>query len=180
MESNDNREYAANAALLCEHIKKYCGDLSCSPIDVRDFSCLDDTHNKNALKKVRFNSIKEIPVCTKYNKPSSIQMLDFRSPLDGCDMVIVKFKIKALLEADEEHFLELDPRRYDAVKRSLSEGFLYYPMVYFERAYPKVFGGRHRLIALYKYGFSFVYCTTRRCDQAKIAAFQELTNRADQ
>jgi len=82
--------------------------------------------------------------------------------------------LSALINIDHDHFLNLHPGRYDKVKEALSLGEIDMPIVTIcQEGFPRVGNGRHRAVALYKYGFSAI--TILVPDDERIEILQQLS-----
>jgi len=121
------------------------------------FSFLPDTYSNEQFDKFEFNSITHIPKCTKYKKPKNIKFIQADEIFCGREMVRLSVEITTLFQLEESHFLCLHPVRYDLVKRAIAAGEIDMPIVYFcEAGLPRVEDGRHRIMALYQFGFTHV------------------------
>lgn len=125
--------------------------------DLALFACLPDAERRNRLEKVTFDSITHIPDCIKYEKPTNLKFI--KSDEEFCDRKLINITvgIKELIKLEEDHFLSLHPVRYDRVKEAITLGEIDMPIVYLcDEGFPRVQDGRHRVIALYKYGVTQV------------------------
>jgi hypothetical protein len=124
---------------------------------IKLFSFLPDTYRNERLDKFEFNSIPHIPTCTKYKKPKNIKFIQADEMFCSWKMICLSVEIKMLFQLEESHFLCLHPIRYDLVKRAIAAGEIDMPIVYLcEAGFPRVEDGRHRIMALYQFGFTHV------------------------
>jgi len=119
-----------------------------------NFSKLEDSNEYDFYYKVTFEHIIYIPPCSKYSPPKKV----FFYKADGAesDLVNESVRIADIIAVDPAHFLSLHPVRYNRVKFEISEGEIPMPIMTLSEEYPTVFDGRHRIMALYKYGFTHV------------------------
>lgn len=118
------------------------------------FANLPNEYRTKYLDKVNFSALDEIPDCTKYKVPKTIKYINADKDFCGWEMVNITLSIITIFMRDEAHFLSLHPVRYDLVKQAISMGEIDMPIIYFgSDGIPSVQDGRHRLVALYKYGF---------------------------
>jgi hypothetical protein len=121
------------------------------------FSCLPDSYHSELLDKFKFNSISQIPKCTKYAAPENLKFIQTDDYFCDWKMISLSVEIETLFKLEEAHFLNLHPVRYDLVKRAIAAGEIDMPIVYLcKEGYPRVEDGRHRIMALSKFGFTHV------------------------
>ena len=121
------------------------------------FACFPDTERSQMLYKVTFETLDHIPACIKYKVSDSVRFIAAEASFCGLQLVPMTVNTEALLAMDYEHFLNLHPVRYDKVNEAISLGEIDMPIVYLcQEGFPKVMNGRHRVVALYKYGLSTI------------------------
>ena len=144
---------------LREHIAEYAPEqnprYASIVTDMVDFSCLsDDLGYGHRIGKVIFPSVDHVPPCTKYKSPSQIKFVNTEDMFKGDELVFIQADTLSLINNDHDHFLDLNPARYDRVKEAISFGEIDAPMVHLRRHDESSFEvaqGRHRIIAMYKY-----------------------------
>lgn len=112
------------------------------------FGALPESQKTETLGKLSFTSLSEVPDCTKYPKWTG----DFefkRPPALNERMELMTLPIQPILEPCFP-FLDLNPARWDLVKKDLSEGWCYVPILDLNglRDAPNLAQGRHRCAAL--------------------------------
>lgn len=134
-------------------------DKNLIPIELKNllFSNLSDSLRDQWCDKVEFKLINDIPSCRKYFPSLDIHFVNAEKEFCGWKMVVISLKVGSIIKADENHFLSLHPARYDKVKKAISEGEIDMPIVYLGcDGIPSVQDGRHRIVALYKFGFNYI------------------------
>lgn len=117
------------------------------------FAYLQDSLRTERLEKVHFETVDHIPPCIKYRRPASLTFIDGNSKTSPTTLFCLELNILRLIEVDYDHFLDLHPVRYDKVKEAISKGEVDMPLVSIcSEQFPRVDDGRHRLIALHKFG----------------------------
>lgn len=147
-----------NWGVLHEHINRYVDKsdptYARSVTSMSRFSFLLDNLRTERLDKVRFQTIDHFPPCIKYQRPESVRFIDALSETWPAKLVVLKVNILQLIQLDYDHFLDLHPVRYDRVKEAIALGEIDMPIVTISpEGVPTVGGGRHRIVALHKYGF---------------------------
>lgn len=121
------------------------------------FSSFPERLERTKIEKFNFNSVQEIPICNKYKRPTKLRFIKTASKFCGSKLVTINVDIKKLIAFDEEHFLSLHAERYDKVKNAIANGEIDMPIIILSNdGLPHADGGRHRIIALHKFGFSSV------------------------
>jgi len=122
--------------------------------DLMYFSFIDDSMCTKLLDKVTLGSLDFIPPCTKYiSPPSSITFIDRDSKFYPETLIPYTLDIKKWINLDYDFYLDLDPRRFDRVKKAIVNGEIDMPVLTVNNLIPELMDGRHRLVALYRYGF---------------------------
>lgn len=121
------------------------------------FSWLPERLERTRIEKFNFNSVHEIPTCNKYQRPTKLRFIKTDQKFCGSKLVAISVDIDRLIAFDEKHFLSLHAERYDKVKNAIANGEIDMPIIILSNdGLPHVDGGRHRIIALHKFGFSSV------------------------
>ncbi|WP_064663924.1 hypothetical protein [Pseudoalteromonas sp. MQS005] len=121
------------------------------------FSSFPERLERTKIEKFNFNSVQEIPICNKHKRPTKLRFIKTASKFCGSKLVTISVDIKKLIAFDEGHFLSLHAERYDKVKNAIANGEIDMPIIILSNdGLPHVDGGRHRIIALHKFGFSSV------------------------
>lgn len=136
------------------------------------FANLPNDYRTRLVNKVLFRAIDEIPSCTKYKAPEMVNYINADEEFCGWKMIGISLNIINIFNQDEEHFLSLHPVRYDLVKQAVSKGEIDMPIIYLDSdGMPSVQDGRHRLVALYKYGFRYAQIAVPEVQLNTIKAF---------
>lgn len=121
------------------------------------FSSFPERLKRTRIEKFNFYSVQEIPTCNKYKPRTKLRFIKTDHYFGGSKLVVISVGIKKLIAFDEEHFLSLHAERYDKVKNAIANGEIDMPIIILSNdGLPHVDGGRHRIIALHKFGFSSV------------------------
>lgn len=160
-------------SIISQHLTQYfCevdGDYARVVTQITRFSCLSDALRTTRMDKVHFESIDHIPPCIKYKPPSSLQFVDRTSSTWPGKLVVLKVNIMSLVQLDYDHFLDLHPVRYDKVKEAIAQGEIDMPIVSIcSERFPRVGDGRHRIIALNKFGVGDVEILVPEDESAEI------------
>lgn len=126
-----------------------------------EFAFFPDERRQEWVPKVQFSSVDDYPSCIKYNCPEKVTFINNNPEFCGDKMTVLLVHIDSLINLDHAHFLTLHPIKYDFVKDAISQGVIDMPMVRLdEDGIPHVADGRHRLVALLKFGFKFAEILT--------------------
>jgi hypothetical protein len=109
--------------------------------------------NDMAGKAYDLGSFEAVPDCRKYSFPP-LERIEFRRAFGFTNprqYVEVRLSLPKLAQRVTNLFV-LTPKRFDAVKRELSAGWMYMPWVDVERGRALLVDGRHRIVALMKLG----------------------------
>ena len=121
------------------------------------FSSFPERLERTKIEKFNFNSVQEIPTCKKYKRPTKLRFIKTDETFCNSTLVAISVDIDRLIAFDEKHFLSLHAERYDKVKNAIANGEIDMPIIILSHdGLPHVDGGRHRIIALHKFGFSSV------------------------
>ncbi|MGO2075595.1 MAG: hypothetical protein ACTH3B_10620 [Pseudoalteromonas sp.] len=121
------------------------------------FSSFPERLERTRIEKFNFYSVQEIPICNKYKPPTKLRFIKTVHKFCGSKLETISVGIKKLIAFDEQHFLSLHAERYDKVKNAIANGEIDMPIIILSNdGLPHVDGGRHRIIALHKFGFSAV------------------------
>lgn len=132
---------------------RYAGIISA----LSQFACMNHENRHDHHHKMFFPSVDHVPSCIKYVPPTNISYVNAEPIFGDKVMAAVTVDLSALINIDHDHFLNLHPGRYDKVKEALSLGEIDMPIVTIcEEGFPRVGNGRHRAVALYKYGYSAI------------------------
>jgi hypothetical protein len=136
------------------------------------FACLPDAARTQLLQKVEFDHIDHIPGCIKYKRPSSVTFIDADRNTYGIALTSISVDLSTLISLDSDHFLDLHPVRYDKVKEAISLGEIDMPIVRMrDEGYPEVSDGRHRAVALIKYGITTIEILVPRDEKQLILSY---------
>lgn len=98
-----------------------------------------------------FKAIENLPNDLKYNIRSD-SPIEFKKAPSQETFVSVELNINDVLSIfDPVDVFNLNPVRWDNVKKDLNDGWCFSPWVYFKDGEAQLMDGRHRLIALQKY-----------------------------
>ncbi len=159
MSTKSQYQKEPNWNIFREHINTYIStdqpDHSSQVSNSQPFSYLPDDQIHKKFQKITFEEIDYVPPCVIYTPPKSIK---FSNGFITSDKMVAKnVEIKKLIDIDYDHFLNLHPVKYNNAKESICCGEIYMPVVTIsDEGFPRVNDGRHRIVALYKYGFSEV------------------------
>lgn len=138
--------------------RKNCARLVASACE---FACFPDERRQDYVPKVQFSSVDDYPSCIKYICPEKVTFINNNPEFCGDKMTVLLVHIDSLINLNHAHFLTLHPIRYDIVKDAISRGVIDMPMVRLDDdGIPHVTDGRHRLVALLKFGFKFAEILT--------------------
>ena len=132
------------------------------------FARLPDHLRNEYFDKVDFVSINAIPPCIKYRPPADLTYEDLEQHYPDA-MTAIEVNIATLISIDHAHFLNLHPVRYDKVKEEIAQGEIVTPVVELDTdGEPHVGDGRHRIVALFKFGFENVRVLVKESERERI------------
>ncbi|MCP3927275.1 MAG: ParB N-terminal domain-containing protein [Desulfobacterales bacterium] len=103
-------------------------------------------------RKIQFQSIDQVPVCTKYEYQKEINYIP-KTMGHIREQSVNTLQLLNVLNSDPQFHLDLHPVRYDIVKSAISRGEIDMPwMTIKENGKIELMDGRHRLVALIKAG----------------------------
>ncbi|MEH6555212.1 hypothetical protein [Pseudoalteromonas tetraodonis] len=140
------------------------------------FSSSPERLERTKIEKFNFNSVQEISICNKFKRPTRLRFIKTSSKFCGSKLVTISVDIKKLIAFDEEQFLSLHAERYDKVKNAIANGEIDMPIIILSNdGLPHVDGGRHRIIALHKFGLSSVevMVPSEQVDTIKSASYNQ-------
>ena len=171
----DNRIKSPDWTKFRDHIERYVdrNESAYARIiaDLTLFSLLPDDQRYSRLDKVKFPSVDHVPPCIKYKPPTEIKFIQEYEHFGLHRLEVVEVQIQRLINQDPDHFSDLHPVRYDKVKEAISNGEIDMPIAYFT---PEgnlcVQDGRHRTVALYKYGIQKIQIQVFAEEKEKVIA----------
>ena len=114
------------------------------------FASLQDPE-KSGSDWYNFKSLENLPNDLKYNIKSDA-IIEFKKAPNNQSLVSVELSITDVLNIfDPLDLFDLNPVRWDNVKKDLNNGWCYSPWVFFKDGEAQLMNGRHRLIALLKF-----------------------------
>lgn len=177
--SRKHRWISPDWSIFGRHTNNYCnmndGNYARFVSYCTQFSCLLDSLRTDRIDKVHFESIDHTPPCIKYKRPPTLRFFDRESSSWSGKLVILKVNILHLIQLDYDHFLELHPVGYDKVKEAIAQSEIDMPVVSIcDEGFPRVGDGRHRLVALHKFGFEKAEVLVPEGDLTEIVAQLEM------